>query len=247
MLEAALKAIADVLPWQHGHRRQFVHNFLLQIYFTFVQSLTMVSVIGLAAGVAVSFQTQFGLALLGNNDQIGKVVVFILFRELVPIMAALLLIARSVTSVAAEMATSKFQQETEALNIMGISIYHYLLAPRIASGMVSLFCMATTMWGFALLGGWIGANFGDYFPVTQYLTSVSNALRPADFLFFPIKTFAVGGVVLWIGCQRGLSLQAAPYEIPIVTNRAVVDALTVALGVHMMLSTSYYILFGLDL
>lgn len=247
MLESVLKALATIFPWQSGHRRQFTRNFLLQVYFTFVQSLTMVSVIGLGAGVAVAFQSQFGLALLGTNNQIGKVLVFIVFREIVPIMAAMLLIARSVTSVAAELGTCKFQQEIEALNIMGISLYHYLLAPRIVAGMVSLFCMAASMWGFALLGGWIGANFGDYFPATQYMTSVANALRGSDLLFFVIKTFAVGGLVMWIGCQRGLSLQAAPFEIPIVTNRAVVDALTVALSMHLMLSALYYIVYGIDL
>ena len=206
-----------------------------------------VSVIGLGTGLAVAFQSQFGLALLGTQSQLGKIIVFIVFREIVPIMAAMLLIARSVTSVAAEMGTCKFQQEIEALNIMGISLYHYLLAPRIVAGMVSLFCMAVAMLGFALLGGWIGANFDSYIPVSQYLTSIANALRARDLMFFVIKTFAAGGVVMWIGCQRGLSLQAAPFEIPIVTNRAVVDALTAAIGMHLTFSALYYILYGIDL
>ena len=94
--------------------------------------------------------------------------------------------------------------------------------------MVSLFCMAVTFWAFALGGGYIGANFSTVFPLDQYLTSISQSLRPADFLLFPLKTMVVGGVVTQIACARGLSLVNAPYEVPIVTNRAVVDSLTAA-------------------
>ena len=70
--------IADWFPWEHGHRREFFRNLLLQIYFTFVQSVLMVSVLGLLSGMAIAFQTNFGLSLLGNNSQLGKVLVFVI-------------------------------------------------------------------------------------------------------------------------------------------------------------------------
>lgn len=247
-MEFSLRRVKHYLPWEGGHRREFVRNFLLQVYFTFNQAALMVAFLGLASGVAIAFQANLGLALLGGTgDQLGKLLVFIIFRELTPLAASLLLIARSGTAIAAEMATIKVQQEIEALNVMGISVYHYLLAPRIAAGMVSLFCMAATFWAFAMGGGYIGANFDTDFPATQYLTSIAQSLRPADFLLFPIKTMVVGAVVTQIACARGLSLQNAPFEVPIVTNRAVVDSLTAALGIHVTLSAGYYLLFGVDL
>lgn len=209
--------------------------------------MLMMAVLGLVSGMAIAFQTHFGLALLGNDNQLGKVLVFLVLRELTPLAASLILIARSVTAIAAEMATIKVQQEIEALHIMGISVYHYLLAPRIAAGMVSLFCMATTFWAFALLGGWIGANYGSYFPPSQYLTSIAQAIRPLDLPFFLLKTGLVGGICSFVACKRGLSLQAAPFEVPIVTNRAVVDALTMAIAAEGVLTAAYYVVFGIDL
>jgi phospholipid/cholesterol/gamma-HCH transport system permease protein len=239
--------LTHYLPWEAGHRREFFRNFLLQIYYTFIQSVMMLAILGLVSGVAISFQTNVGLALLGNNDQLGKVLVFIVFREFTPLATSLILIARSVTAIASEMATIKVQQEVEALTIMGINVYHYLLAPRIAAGMVSLFCMAAAFWGFALWGGWIGANLYGNFPVSQYLTSIAQSLRSADFPFFVVKTSLIGGIVTHIACNRGLSLSGAPFEVPIVTNRAVVDSLTVAMAVHGVLTATYYIVFGIDL
>lgn len=239
--------LANYFPWERGHRREFFRNLLLQIYFTFVQSIMMIAVLGIGSGVAIALQANFGLALLGNNNQLGKVLVFIVFREVTPLVSAMLIIARSGTAIAAEMATIKFQQEIEALNIMGINVYHYILAPRILAAMVSLTCMSITFLGFALLGGWIGANISSYFPLSQYLTSVAQAIRPADFLFFILKTVIIGGVIANTCLQRGLSLKAAPFEVPIVTNRAVVDSLTFAMGIHFTLSIIYYVLYGIDL
>ncbi len=239
--------IANFIPWQAGHRREFLRNFLLQIYFTFVQSALMLTFLGIMSGIAIALQANFGLALLGNNNQLGKVLVFIVFREIAPLVSSMLIIARSGTAMAAEMATIKFQQEVEALHIMGINVYHYLLAPRIWGMIVSLTCMAIHFLGCALVGGWIGANYQSNFPLSQYVTSIANAIRPADFLFFGLKTMIIGGVCAHTACSRGLSLRAAPFEVPIVTNRAVVDSLTYAMGIHFGLSVLYYLAYGIDL
>lgn len=247
MLASFRTKIGEYIPFERGHRVEFFKNFLMQVYYTFVQSLQMLAFLGLASGAAIAFQTQFGLTLLGTNNQLGKILVFILFREVTPLACAMLLIARSITAVASEMATVKVMQEVEALHIMGININHYLLAPRIASGAVSLFCMAVAFWAFALLGGWFGANISSYYPVSQYLNGIAQATRASDFLLFTLKTMLVGGIVSRIGCMRGLSVHGAPFEVPIVTNRAVVDSLTAALGIHFALSITYYVIFGLDL
>ncbi len=246
-MTALVRKLSLYFPWESGHRREFFRNFLLQTYFTFVQSIMMVSFLGLFSGITIAFQMNFGLALLGNNNQLGKILVFIVFREFTPLATSLILIARSVTAIASEMATIKVQQEIEALEVMGVNVFHYLLAPRIAAGAVSLFCMAMTFWIFALGGGWIGANYNDYFPLNQYFTSIAQAIRPADFPFFIVKTSVIGAIVTHIACKRGLSLQAAPFEVPIVTNRAVVDSLTIAMGIQFVISASYYVLFGVDL
>ena len=241
------RTLTHYLPWEAGHRREFVRNSLLQIYYTFNQSTLMLAILGLAAGLAIAFQTNFGLSLLGTNGQLGKILVFIVFREVTPLVTSLIFIARSATAIASEMATIKMMQEVEALHIMGISVYHYLLAPRIAAAMVSLFCMAVTFWCFALLGGWIGANVTANYPVSQYLTGIAQSIRTADFPFFVVKTALIGGLVAHVACKRGLSASGAPFEVPIVTHRAVVDSLTLAIAVHGALTAAYYVLCGVDL
>lgn len=246
-MAGAYRRLTYYLPWEAGHRREFIRNTLLQVYYTFNQSLLMLAVLGIGTGMAIAFQTNFGLSLLGTNGHLGKILVFIVFREVTPLFTSLIFVARSITAIASEMATITFQQEVEALHIMGISVYHYLLAPRLVAGAVSLLCMAVTFWAFALLGGWIGANVYDSFPVSQYLTGIAQALRTADVPFFVMKTGLVGGLAAYLACLRGLSLSGAPFEVPILTHRAVVDSLTLAIGVQGALTAGYYVLFGVGL
>lgn len=235
------------LPWERGHRVEFFHNFLLQTYFTFVQSILMVGFLGLFSGIAIAFQSNLGLALLGTNEQIGKILVFIVFRELSPLAASVVMITRSITAIASEMATVKVQQEVEALQILGINIYHFIMAPRIAGGAVSLFCMAIVFWAFALWGGWIGSNVTDNFPADQYLTLIAQSLSKGDFPLFLLKTSMIGAMVTYLAVKRGLAVQGAPFEVPIATNRAVIDAMTLAMGVQFVISAGYYVTFGIDL
>jgi phospholipid/cholesterol/gamma-HCH transport system permease protein len=239
-----VRTLLHYLPWEAGHRREFLRNLLLQIYFTFVQSTGMVMLLGFFAGVAIAFQANMGLTLFGGHTQLGRILVFIVFRELAPLAAAMLMIARSCTAIASEMATIKVQQEVEALRIMGISVYHYIIAPRVAGGTISLFCMAVAFWAAALAGGWFGANYQGDVPINPYITAIAAALTPGDFLFFTVKTLLVGGLATSIAARRGLAVGNATFEVPIVTNRAVVDCLTTALTVQVALSATYYALYG---
>ena len=235
------------LPWRVGHRSEFLKNFLLQVYFTFVQSTYMLMFLGFCAGVTVSFQSNMGLSLLGGDSQVGRILVFVLFRELTPIACSIILIARSATAMAAELATIKVQQEIEALHIMGISVYHYLLAPRIVASMVSLFCMAIIFWIFSIVGGWLGVNYDGHMPIDQFLNSIALSIRPGDLLFFGLKTLTLGAAIAYIACTRGLSLKNAPFEVPIVTNKAVVDALTAAISINVAYSVLFYLIHGFTL
>jgi phospholipid/cholesterol/gamma-HCH transport system permease protein len=235
------------LPWRSSHWSEFQRNFLLQVYFTFVQSMAMLMFLGFSSGVVIAFQSNMGLSLFGGDQQVGKILVFVLFRELTPLACSIILIARSATAMASELATIKVQQEIEALKIMGISIYHYLLSPRITASMLSLFCMSIMFWMFSLAGSWIGINYTGHMPVDQFLSAIALSIIPGDLLFFTLKTLTLGGVIAYIACTRGLSLKSAPFEVPIVTNKAVVDALTVAIAVHIAYSVAFYLINGFTL
>ncbi|MCB9062583.1 MAG: ABC transporter permease [Halobacteriovoraceae bacterium] len=230
---------------EEGEIEQFFHLLLMQIYFTFVQSIPLLLILGSVVGLASSFQEN--LSPLGKNDELGSFLVSILFREITPLGTSLILIARSVTAVASEMATMKVQQEIQALEIMGIDTKKFLIPPRVFSGIISLSCMSIVFWGFCLIGGWYGANWSSYVPISHFIGNVTDSLRPGDLLFFFFKSSITGGIVIHIAYTRGMSLNKAPFEVPIVTNKAVVDSLFFTVSFQITLSACFYFINGVGL
>jgi hypothetical protein len=50
-----------------------------------------------------------------------------------------------------------------------------------------------------------------------------------------------------MACTRALSLRSGPFEVPIVTNKAVVDGLFAAIALQIVFSTSFYLIVGIHL
>lgn len=228
-------------------RREFLRVTLTQVYFTFIQAVPLLLIIGIAAGIAVSFQAKAGLSITGGHSHMGKILVVILLREVCPLFASLLLITRSVTAVASELATMKVGLEIEALEVMGIPVNDYILRPRIWAGTIAIFCMAYGLFLSSLFGAWLGANFTSYFPLEQLMGSLASSIFPEDIFFFILKTTIIGALVMRIACMRGLSLQKASFEVPIVTNMAVVDCLFIALFAQALISGLLYLIVGVGL
>ncbi len=241
-----MKIIADYIPNNRAHQLEFLHVFLHQVYFTFIQAIPLMAMLGLFSGAAISLQASLGMALLGGVNM-GKIHVLLLFREVAPMMASLIIITRSVTAVASELATMKVGQEIQALQVIGIDIKKYLLGPRIFGGTVSIFFMALTFYFFSIIGAWLGSNITSYFPLKIFLDSLSSSFRQADFIFFFIKTTLIGTIVFHIACKKGLSLKQASFEVPIVTNQAVVDCLFSAIFLQGFLSLIFYVYQGFNI
>ncbi|MEK6625960.1 MAG: ABC transporter permease [Bdellovibrionota bacterium] len=239
--------ILEYIPHDRGQRHEFLRVFLRQTYYTFNQAIPLMAILGVFAGLSVALQARLGLSFVGGNDSLGQIVVVVLIRELAPLMSSLVLIARSATAVASELATMKVQQEIDALLAMRINIKQYLLGPRLLAATISIFCMAVCFVMAGIVGAWFGCNFWNYYPLFQFLNSISLSLAPADIFFFIAKTCVIGQAIFMVAIKSGMSLKKAPFEVPIVTNQAVVDALFVAIGIQIFISGIFYLWIGLKI
>jgi len=234
------------LPKDRGQREEFFRVFLKQVYFTYFQAMPLLSIMALFAGLMVAAQVKLGLSLMGGSSKLGHFLIVILFRELAPFLSGLVLITRSATACASELATMKVQGEVEALEAMGIDFRQYILGPRILAGTVSIVCMGIYFVLIGLLGAWTGANFFGHYPFSELISQFATELEPLDIVFFLTKTATIGLVVFRLASKIGLSLNRAPFEVPIVTNRAVVECLFASLGLQLFLSLVFYLLIGVS-
>ena len=76
-----------------------------QILFTGVDALGFTALIAVLVGLSVVLQAQLWLGKLGQSELLGPMLVTVLVREVCPLMANFIVIGRSGTAIATEMAT----------------------------------------------------------------------------------------------------------------------------------------------
>ena len=204
-----------------GRIRPVVRDVLWrQVYFTAVTAVPFTALLALLVALAVAAQSPYSAAAGGNV--LGTILVAALVRELAPITAATIVIARSGTAMAAELATMRVEGEVDALAGMGIAPFEYLVVPRVVGTAVALASLtvvflAVSLGASAALSPLLGGP-----PPGDIVDLVANALRPADAAALAAKTVIPGMAVAAVACQEGLRASRSTTQIPPAATAAVV-------------------------
>jgi len=155
----------------------------------------------------------------------GKVLVWVVFRELGPLLTALIVVARSGTAIAAELGSMKINGELEALEMLGIPGERYLILPRIAGVAAAVVVLTAYFVLTAFVGGFLIASLGHHIPYGQFVQGVVASLGLGEVVVLGIKACAFGLAIPVICCHAGLSVGSSATEIPQAATRAVITSL----------------------
>ncbi|MES2917438.1 MAG: ABC transporter permease [Pseudomonadota bacterium] len=215
-----MKSPAAVLALGAWYRAPVRRALARQLYFSGLESLTLVMLIGVAVGAIIVSQLHFGIGQSGAETL--RLMAQLLLSELSPLLTALILIARSSSAMASELAAMRVNNEIWMLQQFGVQPAHYLMLPRVtgmtlASVLLSIYLSLSALVAGALLVS--GANaFGELARLGAVL-SVGVAGEGLA------KTALFGLVIAWMACRTGLRAGGAMTEIPRAASRAVVSAL----------------------
>ena len=151
--------------------------------------LPMTAFLAFALGMVVIGQTTLIMNRYGAQAYVGTVMVTVVVRELGPLFAALLVLARVGTANVVELGTSRALGEVEALEALGIDPIHYLVVPRVIGVALSIFSLTIYFILFALLSGYLFA-FLEGMPILpgEYFGQLAEALLWQDFILLALKT-----------------------------------------------------------
>jgi phospholipid/cholesterol/gamma-HCH transport system permease protein len=192
-----------------------------QIRFTALQATGLVTFLAAILSFLVISQTIRQLGRVGATDLIGTVIVVAVIRELGPLLTALIVVSRSGTAIAAEMATNRVMGEVTALEAMGIDPYIYLVLPRMLGAVASVAALMILFDAVALTSGFLAARMsGMHFP--RYSSVVLATLSAKDVWLTLAKGLVFGAAVALFPSYHGLAVRAGPTEIPQAVTRGVV-------------------------
>jgi phospholipid/cholesterol/gamma-HCH transport system permease protein len=210
---------------RHGLR---VSDFVYQMQAVGVRSLGLTITMSLFAGMVLAYQFGYGLERFGAKLYIGQTTITALFRELGPILTALVAGARIAAGIAAELGGMAVTEQVDAVRALGADPLQRLVAPR-------LLAVSLSMPLLAICADMVGFSGALFIAAVQYgvgprlfLNGVYAFVTIGDFASGLVKSVAFGAVVGSVACVVGLDARGGTEGVGRATTSAVVIA---ALGV----------------
>jgi phospholipid/cholesterol/gamma-HCH transport system permease protein len=205
-----------------------------------VALLPMFLFVALALGFLVIGQTVSALAKFGATGYLGTTMVIVIVRELGPLLAAMLVLARVGTAHVIELGTARALGEVEALEALGIDPVHYLIVPRVIGMAVGVFALTVYLIIGSLVSGYLFAFLQDV-PLTpgDYFKQIAEALGWLDFALLALKTLAFGFFIAIVTCYHGLAQPLRLEDVSRVAVRAVTQGVIVCVLIDALFIMLY--------
>ena len=185
-------------------------------------ALPVTSAANLLVGLIIGFLGVSQLGRFGATVYVPELVVVAHFRELGPLVTAIVLAGRSGAGLASELATMQVSEEVDALRSMGFDPVSWLVVPRCLA-LVATVPVLTWIGDVLALGGGLLATLAitDMTP-RAYVLGTAEAITGAHFLDGMIKTPFLGLAIGLIACGQGLAARGGAAAVGARTTTAVV-------------------------
>ncbi|MGO9412017.1 MAG: MlaE family ABC transporter permease [Spirochaetia bacterium] len=203
-------------------RRQVAFRVLvLQILFTGVEALSIVSLVALSIGAVIIVEGGTILPRFGQTSLMYSILIVVITRELGPILTAFIIIARSGTAIATELGNMVVSHEVEAYVSVGISPISYLVVPRVLGVTISMMALTIYFNFFGLFGSYLVSQLIKPVPVVEYFRALLQALQPKDLVSTIVKSFVFGVIASVVATFQGFKVGSSVTEIPRAAIKAV--------------------------
>jgi phospholipid/cholesterol/gamma-HCH transport system permease protein len=180
--------------------------------------------IGFLLGLILAFESAASLQTFGVEVYVADLIAIGLFRELGPLVTAIILAGRSGSAFAAEIGTMKVDEELDALTTFGLPPVRFLVLPRVAAAALAMPVLTVLSEMAGLLGGAIVLQLMNV-PAVVYWGRVVDATSPFMILLGLGKSVLFGLLVGLIGCACGMRTRNTADGVGVAATSAVVGGI----------------------
>jgi phospholipid/cholesterol/gamma-HCH transport system permease protein len=234
--------VAEVLTWTYGALvvapwllrrtglRVVLGTTVEQVRFTGAQALPLVALAALALGTLVFTQANAYVPV----DYIPKVAATLMAREVVPLVVGIVIVGRSGTAIAVQLAAMRLEGEVKALVAMGMILEHVVVLPRLVGAAFSAALLGA--WGLAV-GLVVGYGVSDLVePLPFRLALVLRAVAPGDVLLLLVKVVLFGAGAAVVAVREGLQVRTSSVELPRAATNSAVRGVGLCMVLNVVLS-----------
>ncbi len=223
-------------------RRLGWNNLFAQMDRVGVRSIPIVSLVLFCIGSILALQMAPTLRQFGLTVTIPDIISIAVFRELGPLVSAIVLTGFAGASIAAEIGTMVVSEEIEALDAHAISPIRFLVVPRVLATTIMMVCIAVLGDLMGILGGLVVAQFFLNIGYVQYLQRTFDMLTLQDFYTGLIKAGVFGMLISSLACYLGLSVTGGAQGVGNATTRTVVLTIVALIAVDLIFTAAFYLM-----
>ncbi len=208
-----------------------------EIYKIGARSLPIIVVGGAFVGLSLTLLAYRALDTYGASTQVSMILGLGIYRELGPVLTALLFIGRAGSSIAAELGLMRATDQITALGLMGIDPVGKAVAPRFWAAVLCVplltgfFCSLAISASYLEAVHVIGVDAGVFWQVLRDSVDLVD-----DFGMAMVKSAVFGGVAALVAAYVGFHAEPTIEGTSVATTKAVVNASLLVLMLNFVMS-----------
>jgi len=190
-----------------------------------IRALGIIALTSFLIGLVVAYQSAYQLKIYGANIFIVDMLGISIFRELAPLITAIVIAGRSGSAYAAQIGAMKITQELDAMKTMGFEPFAFLVLPRIIALVITMPILIFVADMMAMLGGLIVANIDLHITTELFIDRFSEVIAAKHFYVGIVKGPFFAFLIASIGIYRGLMVKDDTQSIGFNTTKSVVESI----------------------
>ncbi len=215
-----------------------------QMEFVGNKSFMVIVLAGCMVGGIFGFTLGDIFATFGTTSMMGAAATYVLSREMAPVTTAMLIAGRAGSSMAAELAIMRVNEQIDAMRVMAVDPLSYLVAPRVLASitMVPLLSAVFVVVGMGtafVIGVFrFGADSGRFVERIAAVVDVGDIFQGLQ------KAFVFGLIVSSVSCYQGFYASGGAKGVGQATTSSVVVSLVLILVSDFFISYAQFRFFA---
>jgi phospholipid/cholesterol/gamma-HCH transport system permease protein len=176
------------------------------------------------------------------ENMMGYTIFYALGKELAPVIGALMVTSRAISSMAAELGTMRVTEQIDAIDTLAVDSKKYLVIPKIIAATIALPVLAALFNLVANVSSFGIATVALDINPTSYLNTIKQYSEFSDFMTGLVKASVFGFLISSIGAYFGYHASGGARGVGVATTKAVVASSVTVLVADYFLASLFIVL-----
>lgn len=206
------------------NNKRNIHTLISQISFAGIMSLPLIAMAAVFIGMVFTIQSYWVLEGFGAASEVGLVLGLSVFRELGPVISALLYTGRVGSSITAELGLMKTSEQFTSMELMSVDPISRIIGPRLFAMIITLPLLTMFFNWIALLGSSFVASKLIGLDSGTFWSNLKNGiLFYSDVLPGVLKSVVFGLLIASVSLYHGYFGNPTPTGVAKNSTRTVVQ------------------------